>query len=183
MINVTLYWVPGHSGIEGNEKANLLAKAATQAESESRPQRDGYPWYLVKQALRKAEITTGPLLAGRADVGKFTRKIDAALYLGKAAALYQQLNSSEAAVLTQLRTGKTSLKIYLYKIKAAETAEYECGLIESIPHFLFYCRKWEEQRRKLRLQHRGRFSDLSYTLRGYLSRKERGKSIDGLIER
>ena len=71
--------------------------------------------------------------------------VDAALHLGKAAGLYQQLDSAEAAVLTQLRTGKTSLKVYLYKIKAAETAECECGLVESIPHFLFCCRRWEER--------------------------------------
>lgn len=179
MSNITLYWVPSHSGIEGNEKANRLAKNATRAESEEPPQREGRPFYLVKQALKKANITTGPLLAGRPDVSKFTRKVDAALHLGRAAALYQQLNSGEAAILTQLRTGKTSLKVYLYKIKAAETAECECGLIESIPHFLFCCRKWAEQRQRLQLQHGERFGDLSYALGGFSSRKEGGESIDG----
>jgi hypothetical protein len=183
MSNTTLYWVPSHSGIEGNERANRLAKNATRAESEEPPQREGRPWYLVRQALKKANITTGPLLAGRPDVGKFTRKVDAALHLGRAAALYQQLNSREAAILTQLRTGKTSLKVYLYKIKAAETAECECGLIESIPHFLFCCRKWAEQRQRLQLQHGERFGDLSYALRGFLSWKEGGESIDGLMKR
>ncbi|KAK7177628.1 hypothetical protein PSPO01_16324 [Paraphaeosphaeria sporulosa] len=138
-------------GIEGNEEANQRAKEATREESEEPPQRDGRPWYLSKQALKKADITIGPLLAGRPDVGKFTRKMDAALHLGKAAALYQQLNSSEAAVLAQLRTGMTSLNIYFHKIRATATAECECGLVESIPHFLFCCRKWNEQRRKLRL--------------------------------
>jgi hypothetical protein len=73
--------------------------------------------------------------------------------------------------------------VYLYKIKAAETAECECGLIESIPHFLFCCRKWEKQRQKLRLQHGERFGDLSYALGGYSSRQEGGESIDGPIER
>ena len=116
-------------------------------------------------------------------MGKFTRKMDAALHLGKAAALYQELNSAEAAILTQLRTSKTRLNVYLYKIKVAETAECECGLIESIPHFLFCCRKWERQRQKLRLQHGGRFGDLSYALGGYSSRQEGGESIDGPIER
>jgi hypothetical protein len=51
--------------------------------------------------------------------------------------MYQQLTSAEAAILTQLQTGKTFLKEYLYKIKALETAACDCGLTESIPHFLF----------------------------------------------
>jgi ribonuclease HI len=135
MSNIMLYWVPSHSGIEGNEEANRLAKDATRRESEEPPHQDSRPWYLVKQALKKAKITAGPLLAGRPEVGKFTKKMDAALHLGKAAALYQQLNSGEAAILAQLRTGMIRLNIYLYKIKAAETAESECGLVESIPHF------------------------------------------------
>ncbi|KAF2681394.1 hypothetical protein K458DRAFT_391783 [Lentithecium fluviatile CBS 122367] len=48
--------------------------------------------------------------------------MDAALHLGKSAELYQQLNSAEAAILTQLRTGKTFLKEHLHKIKAPKTA-------------------------------------------------------------
>jgi hypothetical protein len=88
MSNVTLYWIPGHLGLIGNDKADKLAKAATWLESAELLLRDGRPWYLVKQALKRARITTGPLLSGRADTGKFTKKIDAALYLGKAAGIY-----------------------------------------------------------------------------------------------
>ena len=83
--NVTLYWIPSHSGIEGNEEANRLAKEATREESTEPPQRDRRPWYLTNQALKKADITTGLLLAGRLGVAKFMRNIDAALHLGKAA--------------------------------------------------------------------------------------------------
>ena len=100
--NVTLYWIPGHSGFVGNEKADKLAKAATRLESEEPLQRDGLPWYLITQALKRAEITTGPLLLGRSNTGKFIRKINAALHLRKAAGLYQQLISLEAAILAQL---------------------------------------------------------------------------------
>jgi ribonuclease HI len=52
MANVTLHWVPGHAGIDGNEKADRLAKAATRVESEEPPQRDGVPWYLVRLAMK-----------------------------------------------------------------------------------------------------------------------------------
>ncbi|KAF9728466.1 hypothetical protein PMIN01_13599 [Paraphaeosphaeria minitans] len=77
----------------------------------------------------------------------------------------------------------TSLNIYLYKIKAAETAECECGLIESIPHFLFCCRKWAEQRRRPQLEHGERFGDLSYALGDISSQKEGGESIVGPMQR
>jgi ribonuclease HI len=184
--NVVLYWIPGHSGIEGNEEADKLAKAATREQSEEPPQRDGKPWYLVRLALKKANIEKGSLPSGpprRAETGKFTRKIDAALHLGKSAELYQQMNSAEAAILTQLRTGKTFLKEYLHKIKASETAACDCGLTESIAHFLFSCSRWVRQRAKLRRQHGERFGDLSYALGGYSNRQEGGENIDGPIER
>jgi hypothetical protein len=179
--NVTLYWISEYSGIKGNEEADNLAKAAAK-EGEEPPQRDGALWHLVRLAIKRAKATTGPPLSKKMDTGKFTRKIDAALHLGKSAMLYQQMNSTEAAILTQLRTGKTFLKVYLHKINASETAACECGLTESIPHFLFSCRRWAQQRIKLRQQHGNRFEDLSFALGGYSSRREGDKSIDGPIE-
>jgi len=76
-------------GFIGNKKANKLTKVATRLESEELPQRDGLLWYLITQALKRAEITTGPLLLGRSNMGKFIRKINTALYLKKAVGLYQ----------------------------------------------------------------------------------------------
>ena len=45
--------------------------------------------------------------------------------------LYQQLTSAKAAILKQMRTGKTFLKEYLHKIKTAETAACDYVLAES----------------------------------------------------
>ena len=96
--------------------------------------------------------------------------------------MYKQLNSIEAAILTQLRTGKTFLNECLHKIKASETAACSCEWTESIAHFLFKCNRWVQQRTILRRQHGQRFEDLSYALGGYSSRQEGGQNIDGPIE-
>jgi hypothetical protein len=176
-----LFWVPGHSGIKGNEKAHELAKKATGKRSPQPPQRDGMPWYLMRLALKRADIKA-ELGRPTKETGKFTRKIDAALHLGKSAKMYQQLNSTEAAILTQLRTGKSFLKEYLYKIEASETATCDCGSTESVAHFLFSCSRWAHQRIKMKQQHGRRFGNLSHALGGYSSRQEGGKNIDGPIE-
>ncbi|PVH90996.1 hypothetical protein DM02DRAFT_664443 [Periconia macrospinosa] len=82
MVKVTLHWIPGHAGSEGNEEADKLAKAATRKESEEPPPRDGVPWYLVRLAMEKADIAGGFSSHKTAETGRFTRKIDAAFHLG-----------------------------------------------------------------------------------------------------
>ena len=94
--NVTLYWIPAHAKIEGNEKADKLAKAATRENSEEPLQHNGIPWYLIQPALKRVSKSTG---SKKTETGKYTRKIDAALHLGKSAELYQQLNDKEVAIL------------------------------------------------------------------------------------
>jgi hypothetical protein len=56
----------------------------------------------MRLALKKADIRAEMGQPRKKETGKFTKKIDAALYLGKSAELYQQLNSIEAAILAQL---------------------------------------------------------------------------------
>jgi ribonuclease HI len=86
--NVTLYWIPRHAKIEGNEKADKLAKAVTREDSEEPLQRNRIPWYLIQPALKRVNTMAKPTGSKRTEIGKFTRKIDAALHLGKSAELY-----------------------------------------------------------------------------------------------
>jgi hypothetical protein len=175
--------MPGHVGVKGNEQADKLAKAATREESNKPRQRDDVHWYLTRLALKRAKVIDGPPPPKWAETGRFTRKIGTAFHLGKSAEMYRQLNSMEAAILMQLRTGKTFLNEYLHKIKATERAACDCGCIESVAHFLFACKRWRQQRAKLRQQHGQRFGELLYALGGYSSRQEEGQNIDGPIER
>jgi hypothetical protein len=111
MNKVTLYWFSGHLGFIGNGKADKLAIATTRPGSAESLLIDNYPWFLVKQALKRVWTAIGSLLSGGLDAGKFTKKIDISPHLGKATRLYQQSSNSEAAVFAQLRTGKSFLNI------------------------------------------------------------------------
>lgn len=160
------------------------AKAATREESEPPPPpRGSVSWYLTRLALKRAKAMEGPPPSKWAKTGRFTRKIDVAFHTGKSAEMYRQLDSTEAAILIQLWTGKTFLNEYLYKTKATETAACDCGRIESIAHFLFACGRWRQQRAKLRQQYGQRFGELSYAMGGYSSRQEGRESIDGPMAR
>jgi hypothetical protein len=56
----------------------------------------------MRLALKRVNLRAESGRPTKKETGKFTSKIDIALHLGKSAELYQQLNSIEAAVLTQL---------------------------------------------------------------------------------
>jgi len=86
----------------------------------------------MTQVLKRAKIITGLLLLGRSNIGKFIKKINAALYFRKAIGLYQQLISFKATILTQLQTSKSFLKEYLHKINVLEMVLCDCGLTELI---------------------------------------------------
>ena len=144
--------------------------------SEESPQRDGHSWYLVTLVFKKAGITAGPLLSGRLVTGKFTKN-NTALHLGKSTGRYRRLISSKAAIFARLWTSKSFPKVHLHSINTSEMADCDCGLIESILHFLFSCRRWVQQRATLRQLHGDRFGDLSYTLGEYSSRRG-GKNVD-----
>jgi hypothetical protein len=81
--------------------------------------------------------------------GAFTRTIDAALSGKHTRRLYQR-KKEEAKVLAQSRTGANRLNSYLHRIGAAETDECACGATtETVKHFLFLCRTWMAERKRL----------------------------------
>jgi hypothetical protein len=79
----------------------------------------------------------------------------------------------QVAILAQLRTGMSRLNGYLHQINAADTDQCTCGqAAETVEHFLFRCRTWDNQR--LQLLH------LTETRRGNLSFFLGGKTrLDG----
>jgi hypothetical protein len=72
-----------------------------------------------------------------ATTSKHLQKIDKTVPGKHTVKIYNALNRTAAAILAQLRTNISRLNIYLSKINVADTDRCECGMTETVPHFLF----------------------------------------------
>ena len=101
------------------------------------------------------------------NVGKHSKRVDAALPGKHTRQLYDQLSWKEASVLAQLRTGIARLNSYLFHIEAATSDQCACGQArETVEHFLFRCIKWKDFRREMLQCTEDYRSNISYYLGG-----------------
>ena len=99
--------------------------------------------------------------------GSASKEVDRALPGPHTKTIYNGLSKEEAKTLAQLRTGHNRLNPFLARIGAAESAECECGAaVETVRHFLFGCRRWLEQRRRMCHKWPDREGNVSFFLGG-----------------
>ncbi|KAJ0132092.1 Uncharacterized protein HZ326_24827 [Fusarium oxysporum f. sp. albedinis] len=100
-------------------------------------------------------------------VGGYSKRLDKALPGKHTRTLYDVLKRRESDILVQLRTGMARVNRYLHRIGAAQTDICDCGQEEeSVDHFLFRCRRWDEQREHMRNVDREMMGNLSFFLGG-----------------
>lgn len=165
---ISVHWIPGHDASLGNSKADELAKQATTVDRDIPAASTVRPLSVVRNAARKCGIKPDYDAFRATKSGQFTKRIDRALPGKHTLLLYNGLRRSEAAILSQIRTGRARVNKYLSKIGAAESGLCEhCQQTESIPHLLFTCSKWQNLRTDMQAAHGRRYGDLSYALGGY----------------
>ncbi|KAH0182327.1 hypothetical protein KCV03_g10365, partial [Aureobasidium melanogenum] len=175
----SLHWVPGHEGVKGNERANELAQKATEADSPMPDPAESVPISAIYARAKVMDFKPKLQEFYGATTGKYLQKIDKALPGKHTTRLYNALNRTAAAILVQLRTNISRLNTYLSKIKVADTDRCECGMTETVPHFLFSCPRWRNERQAMKSAHGSRYWDVSYALGGYSTAERDGKKVDG----
>jgi ribonuclease HI len=146
---VTIAWVPGHSGIEGNEEADAMAKEGTRVTLEYARPLLPLPMATVKAAVKRS----------------FTRKHEKAWWaeerfretkeaIGWAPAWLKQrllkMNRKGARWITQMITGHCSLAVHRFRAKkVADDTCPKCLMEPETPdHHVGKCIYFEQERRE-----------------------------------
>ena len=177
-----ILWIPGHRGVEGNERAHQAAQQMTivgrtpTSDAARRVREHGMLSKLLRKAVEAEAPKTTPTW------GRYTYTMDSALPGKHTLQLYGPLSREDSGILAQARTGHTHLNEYRARIKQADTALCDCnGGVESVKHVLLHCPMWTMERQRLREVAGDRWGDVSFLLGGK-SRKcdpRTGKSVEG----
>ncbi len=149
---ISLRWVPGHSNVEGNEKADMAAKEAAAGQRIQTAK-----WTSLTHLKRRiTEEKAAQLLAWNDQGVKERESRQSGLYIPSQKAEIDPLLSKTkkyyAARFYQLKIGHGAIGTFLKRIGATESAEcWWCGAAEqSVIHLYTKCRKWRTERRTLR---------------------------------
>ena len=152
-LKIEIVWIPGHAEIEGNEHADAEAKKAAKDPTLSqahnyKPLKSARARY-IKTTAKKQWLT---IWNGITKTANSLRQIMKGKYRKTGSALYNEIKDrNSAAKIAQLRTGHCGLNRYLHRFGIKNTPYCQCGYgKETVEYYLLECRKFREQRKKLR---------------------------------
>ncbi|KAJ2952392.1 hypothetical protein O0L34_g4679 [Tuta absoluta] len=134
--DVTLFWIKAHAGLEGNERADQLAKEAAQ-KLKKRPDYDLCPVSFVRRSIRLDTLERWNNRYQTEKTASITK-----LFFPSATDAYRIVRKMKLGSLTtQIMTGHGGFSEYLNRFKCKESPSCACDphVLETVPHILFDC--------------------------------------------
>jgi len=166
--------VPGHCGYERNERADEEAKKAAQGLSSDAKLlppflRKHLPASIsaLRQNHKQSILKTWKRRWKNSPRYKLHRAIDNTAPSKKYLTLLQGLDRRQASLLTQLRTGHTSLNQHLFRIRKVESpvCPHCRGItVETVRHLLIDCPFYKRERHTLQLKLKRNATSVSFLL-------------------
>jgi len=158
-VDITLRWIPGHEGLEGNEKADEEAKEATKGRHKNKGAEFGIlgkglpasKSAVLRKFKEKAKTKYQQSFRGKPRyerMSKFEPKAPSSEFRNAS----KTLKRAEVSIMTQLRTGHVPLQSYLHRFKLEESPICpSCRKEpETVTHYLKFCESHKEARREMR---------------------------------
>lgn len=168
-MQLTLRWVPGHIGIDGNGDADVQAKRAAGNNPSPPNLLPRVFWTpLPHSASKLCQVHAAKQKTEASDIWKASKqharmeKIDPSMSSATYHKLIAQLPRRHAALLIQLRTGHAPLQAHLHRIQRADSPKCpSCGHApKTVQHYLTQCATYHRKRNKLAQEIGGRASCL-----------------------
>ncbi|KAL0882745.1 hypothetical protein ABMA27_016296 [Loxostege sticticalis] len=134
--DVSLFWIKAHAGLQGNERADELAKEAALA-LKRKPDYDRCPISFAKRTLRNRSIIKWNDRYKIGETASITK-----LFFPDASVAYRLVRKIRpAGMLTQILTGHGGFSQYLHRFKCGENPSCDCDpdVEQNVPHLLSEC--------------------------------------------
>ncbi|XP_049869337.1 uncharacterized protein LOC126369089 [Pectinophora gossypiella] len=134
--SVSLFWIKAHAGLEGNERADSLAKEAA-LKSKRKPDYDMYPVSFVKRFIRMDTLDEWNRRYSTGHTASTTK-----LFFPSAVEAYRTVRKlSITKELTQALTGHGGFSEYLTRFKCKDNPACACdpSVAENVSHLLLDC--------------------------------------------
>lgn len=146
---VSLFWIKAHAGLEGNERADVLAKEAA-LRSKRKPDYDRCPMSFAKKMIRLESLGEWNHRYRTGTTASTTK-----LFFPDAVDAYKTIRGlTMSKELTQALTGHGGFSEYLARFKCKESPSCVCDddVQESLPHLLLECPQHERARNALEIK-------------------------------